>query len=117
MIENSIQQRTRRSSPVIDSLFLFPTPSMSGSFSPAQWARALAILGAIAFPLCFLRGILLIDPVLQELHRNILRMFLFDAGFVGANITTLLVGTIVSAVWGAIAGSALAFCLNHCEKR
>ncbi|MEK7217866.1 MAG: hypothetical protein AAB728_00195 [Patescibacteria group bacterium] len=87
------------------------------TFSPVQWARALAILGAAAFILCFLWGLLLKDPVLAELHRNSLRIFLMDAVTVGANVRTLVAGTVVSALWGALAGVALTFCLNHCGKR
>ena len=76
--------------------------------------RALALLGAGAFALCFLWGFLLSDPVLQELHRNSLRIYLLDASFVGTNIWTLFAGMIVSAVWGAIAGGAFLLCLRHC---
>lgn len=84
------------------------------TFSPLPLARALALLGAAVFALCFLWGFLLSDPVLQEFHFNSLRIYLLDAPFVGANVWTLMVGMVVSAVWGAIAGLALVFCLRHC---
>lgn len=85
------------------------------AFSSLLLARALALLFAGAFALCFLWGFLLSDPLLQEFHRNSLRIFLLDAPFVGANIWTLIVGLIVSAAWGAIAGLALALCFHHCK--
>ncbi|OGJ60575.1 hypothetical protein A3A67_01445 [Candidatus Peribacteria bacterium RIFCSPLOWO2_01_FULL_51_18] len=90
---------------------------MQVEISPSIWARVLALLSAAAFVLCFFWGKLLSDPALQELHRNSLRIFLLDAGFVGNNFTTLLVGTLASAVWGMIGGLALGFCLKHCGDR
>ncbi len=85
--------------------------------SPALWARTLAALGAAAFILCFFWGFLLRDPTLQEFHLTSLRVFLLGAGFVGQNIVTLIVGTVVSGAWGLIGGAALGFCLHHCKKR
>ncbi len=76
--------------------------------------RALALLGAGAFALCFLWGFLLSDPVLQELHQNSLRIYLLDAPFVGTNVWTLIAGMIVSALWGMIGGTAFFLCLRHC---
>lgn len=84
------------------------------TFSSLPLARALALLSAGVFALCFLWGFLLSDPVLQEFHLNSLRIYLLDAPFVGANAWTLIVGMIVSAVWGALAGLALVFCFRHC---
>lgn len=97
--------------------FFFIPPFFMSTFSPYQWARALGLVAGGAFILCFLWGLLLVDPVLRELHMNSLRIYFLGAGFVGANALTVIVGTILSAIWGAIAGTAIALCLNHCRPQ
>ena len=87
------------------------------TFSIYQWARALALMGAGAFILCFFWGMLLTDPALKEIHLNSISIFLLGAGFVGTNIMTFIVGTVMSAIWGAVGGMTLVLCLNHCKPR
>jgi len=82
----------------------------------AHWGPAFGMVSAVLYVVCFLWGFLLTNPILQELHMNILKILFLDAGFVGLNFITFIVGLIVMYIGGLLAGFVLALCLNHCAR-
>lgn len=82
----------------------------------SHWGPAFGMVSAVLYVVCFLWGVLLTNPALQELHMNILRILFLDAGFVGLNVITFIVGVIMLYIGGLIAGWVLALCLNHCQR-
>ena len=90
--------------------------SASSPYRAAHWGPAFGLLSAAGFAVCFLWSFLLKNPVLQDFHMNTIRILLLDAGFVGVNATTFIVGVIVSYICGLLAGFLLAHCLNHCAR-
>ena len=81
-----------------------------------HWGPALGLVSAVLYAACFLWGILLTNPVLQEIHTNALRILLLDAGFVGLNVMTFIAGITVTYIGGLLVGFVLAHCLNHCQR-
>jgi len=105
------------------ALFYFLHPSsmsmnLFAPYPPLQWAHAFSRTFAAIFVLCMLYGYLFLqtDPVLRDLHGNLLRSFLFGWSGAGMNWLTLILGTVTSYVWGFLFGGTLLFCLNHCQK-
>lgn len=84
------------------------------TFSPYQWARACGLLCALIFIACMIYGYLFLsaDPALGELHTTLLRSYSFGWSGGGMNVLTLILGTVVSAVYGFAAGGAFAYFLN-----
>lgn len=95
---------------------------MSASFftpyPPLQWAHGFSRVSAVVFAACMLYGYLFLqaDPVLRDLHNNLLHAFIFGWSGAGMNWLTLVLGIVISYVWGFLLGGLLAFCLNHCQK-
>lgn len=85
-------------------------------YAPIQWARAFGLVSAGGFIICVLWGFLLADPAVHQLHIDMLRMATLDIGGADFTIVSVIAGTIVSGIWGAGIGAALAMCLNHCHK-
>lgn len=81
------------------------------TFSPAQWAKAKALLAGVFYVPCFFWGYFLTDPVLRELHVAIFRTLTFGYG-TGMDLTTFVMGLVVFVVLGALCGWLLATFLN-----
>jgi len=70
------------------------------------------ILTAVFFIICIFWGVLLTDPVLKELHYNILRLSFPGFAFTAAGVIT---GLIESFVYGWFFGALLAWlCKKMC---
>ena len=87
-------------------------------YPPLQWAHGFSRTFAVIFALCMLYGYLFLqtDPVLRDLHSNLLRAFIFGWSGAGMNWLTLVLGIVMSYIWGFLFGGTLAFCMNHCQK-
>ena len=68
--------------------------------------------------LCMLYGYLFLqtDPVMRDLHNNLLRSFSFGWSGAGMNWITIIIGVVHSYVWGFLFGGTLSLCMNHCQK-
>ena len=87
-------------------------------YPPLQWAHGFSRTFAVIFVFCMLYGYLFLqtDPVLRDMHTNLLRSFIFGWSGAGMNWLTLLLGTVISYVWGFLFGGTLSLCMNHCQK-
>ncbi len=87
-------------------------------YPPLQWAHGFSRTFAVIFVLCMLYGYLFLqaDPTLRDLHNTLLHSFIFGWSGAGMNWLTLLLGTVISYVWGFLFGGTLSLCLNHCQK-
>lgn len=90
--------------------------STPASYRFAHWGPAAGMVSAVLFVICYLWGFLLTDPALQERHMTTFRILFLDAGFVGLNLMTFIVGLIASYIGGLLIGFILAMCLNHCQR-
>ena len=89
------------------------------TFTPyrlAHWGPAFGMVSAILYIVCFLWGFLIANPELQAQHLMPFRILFLDAGFVGLNFMTFIVGVIAMYIGGLITGWILALCLNHCQR-
>ncbi|PIQ76148.1 hypothetical protein COU78_01155 [Candidatus Peregrinibacteria bacterium CG10_big_fil_rev_8_21_14_0_10_49_24] len=80
------------------------------TFSVVQWAKGLALFSGVFFIICFFWSFALRDPVLYELHMNVLRMTF--PGFSGINATSFVVGIIESIFLGLVVGWVISSSLN-----
>ena len=85
---------------------------------PLQWAHGFSRVSAVVFAACMLYGCLFLqtEPILGDLHNSLLRSFIFGWSGAGMNGLTLILGIVMSYIWGFLFGGTLAFCLNHCQK-
>ncbi|HLD32815.1 MAG TPA: hypothetical protein VJB10_04470, partial [Candidatus Peribacteraceae bacterium] len=60
--------------------------------------------------ICILWSYLIVDPTLQKLHMDLLRISL--PGFSGMDAMSIIIGLIESIVYGLIVGAAIASSLN-----
>lgn len=92
--------------------------SLFTPYPPLQWAHGFSRVSAVVFAACMLYGYLFlqVDPVLRDLHDTLLRSFIFGWSGAGMNWLTLVLGIVMSYIWGFLFGGALAFCMNHCQK-
>jgi len=92
--------------------------SLTSPYAPGQWAHGFSRVSAVVFAACMLYGYFFLqtDPVLKDLHGNLLRAFIFGWSGAGMNWLTLVLGIVMSYIWGFLFGGTLAFCLNHCKK-
>ena len=85
------------------------------TYSPRQWAYALALLFGACFVICFLWFFFINDPSLKELYVNMFRVYY--PGFSGFTTGGFINGFIQSIIWGLVAGWALAVSLNMFAKK
>lgn len=82
----------------------------------AHWGPAFGMVSGLGYVVCLLWGFLLTNPELQERHMEFFRIMFLDAGFVGLNFLTFILGFIVAYIGGLVAGWVLVLCLNHCQR-
>ena len=85
------------------------------NYPTAQWTKGFAVFFGISFIGCFLWDSIITDPVLKELHMNMLKISFF--GFSGRDLTSFVSGIVQSTIWGAVAGWLIATCLNMFKKK
>ncbi|MBU0767171.1 hypothetical protein KKF55_05365 [Patescibacteria group bacterium] len=85
------------------------------TYSTRQWAFALAIVASSIFVACFFWGSFLSDPVLKDLHMNLMRVSFL--GFSDMTIGGFINGFLQSVVWGLGIGWILASSLNMFSKK
>lgn len=81
----------------------------------AHWGPAIGMVSAILYIVCFLWGFFL-PPELQAQHLMPFRILFLDAGFVGLNIVTFVIGVVGVYIGGLLTGWILGLCLNHCRR-
>jgi hypothetical protein len=85
------------------------------NLSIKKTGNLIGILSVVFFVLCMFWGILLTDPVLKELHVNILRIVFpgFTMSFIGT-----VIGTVESFIYGWVFGVLLAWlCRKICVTK
>ncbi|OIO54784.1 hypothetical protein AUJ46_02240 [Candidatus Peregrinibacteria bacterium CG1_02_54_53] len=89
----------------------------SSPYVPGEWARAFGLVSGFFFILCVVWSYLLRDPVLQDLHMQLLRLFTLDIGGPGMGVISFIAGLVITAVSGGVFGLLVAMSLNYFAQK